>query len=220
MAGKLVAVVSQKGGAGKTTVVMQLAGGLAAQGCRLAIADLDPQESAMRWSELAAASGSGIPLALGLSGERLDKRFRDMRSECDVVLADCPPSIEHPHTLAALRSADLVLVPVVPSPTDLWSTRAVEKLILQVQSERRGLKAFLLPNRVVRTRLAGEVIDFMHEFTLPVLQAALGQRNAFAESALAGGSVFQLGRSAQAAQQEVRGLVRAVIRELEKGRKS
>lgn len=215
MAGKLVAVVSQKGGAGKTTIVMQLAGGLARMQKRLAIADLDPQESAMRWSELAVETGSGIPLAQRVAGENAESALKALRKGCDVVLADCPPSIEHPHTLAALRAADLILVPVVPSPTDLWSTRAVERLILQVQSERAGLKAFLLPNRVLRTRLAGEVIEFMHRFSLPVIQGALAQRNAFAESALAGGSVFQLGKAAENAQQEVHGLVGALIRELE-----
>ena len=219
MAGKLVAVVSQKGGAGKTTIVMQLAGGLVERGRDVAIADLDPQESAMRWSELAAASGSGIPVAKGIEGDSAGDQLRAMCKAGRIVIADCPPSIEHPHTLAALHAADMVLVPVVPGPTDLWSTRAVEKLILQVQAKRKNLRAFLLPNRVLRTRLAGEVIEVMHEFSLPMLQAALAQRNAFAESALTGGSVFQLGRSADNAQQEVRGLVGAVVRELEKRRK-
>ncbi|MCB1886406.1 MAG: AAA family ATPase [Rhodocyclaceae bacterium] len=219
MAGRIVAVVSQKGGAGKTTVVMQMAGGLAEQGRSFSIADLDPQESALRWSELAAAAGTGIPVAEGVDGKDAGDRLRAMAGGRGLVLADCPPSIEHPNTLAALEVADLVLVPVVPSPTDLWSTRAVEKLILQVQARRKSLKAFLLPNRVLRTRLAGEIVDFLHEFSLPVAGAALAQRNAFAESALVGGSVFQLGRAADSAQEEVRGLVKALLKELETKKK-
>lgn len=219
MTGKIVAVVSQKGGAGKTTVVMQMAGGFAEVGRRFAIADLDPQESAMRWSELAEAAGAGIPRAGVVGGGQAADDLRTMARTGCLVLADCPPSIEHPHTLAALQVADLVLVPVVPSPTDIWSSRAVERLILRIQQQRPALRAFLLPNRVQRTRLAGEIVDFMHGFALPVLRAALAQRNAFAESALAGGSVFQLGKAAESAQQEVRGLVEAVSRELEKRNK-
>ncbi len=219
MSAKIIAVVSQKGGAGKTTVVMQLAGGLAEAGHSFGIADLDPQESALRWSELAAAGESGMPVASPVAEEGAVESLRALGKRHGLLLADCPPSIEHRGTLAALEVADLVLIPVVPGPTDLWSTRAVESLVLQVQARRKSLKAFLLPNRVLRTRLAGEIVEFMHEFSLPVMQAALAQRNAFAESALAGGSVFQLGSSAEHARQEVRGLVRALLKELEKKRK-
>lgn len=218
MAGRIVAVVSQKGGAGKTTVVMQIAGGLAELKRRFAIADLDPQESALRWSGLAAQGGSGIPAATAIDGAGASDRLLELGRE-GVVIADCPPSIEHPNTLAALEVADLVLIPVVPSPTDLWSSRAVETLVLQTQLRRPALRAFLLPNRVLRTRLAGEIVEFMHEFSLPVIGAALAQRNAFVESALAGGSVFQLGRAAESAQEEVRGLVKALLKELERKRK-
>ena len=216
MASRIVAVVSQKGGAGKTTVLMQIAGGLAEVGREFAIADLDPQESALRWSELAADAGSGIPVATAVGGDDAAAALRRLGRQRRLLLVDCPPSIEHAHTLAALDVADLVLVPVVPGPTDLWSTRAVESLILQKQRRRKALLAFLLPNRVPRTRLAGEIVDFMNECALPLLPHALAQRNAYAESALAGGSVFQLGRPAESAREEVRGLVRALLKELEK----
>ena len=218
MASRIVAVVSQKGGAGKTTVLMQVAGGLVEAGRGFAITDLDPQESALRWSELAAAAGSGIPLATAVAGDGAGEELRRLARQSGTLLVDCPPSIEHAHTLAALDVADLVLIPVVPGPTDLWSTRAVESLILQRQKRRRALAAYLLPNRVPRTRLAGEIVEFMQEFALPLLPASLGQRNAYAESALAGGSVFQLGRPAESAREEVRGLVRALLTELEKNR--
>ncbi|MCB1917904.1 MAG: AAA family ATPase, partial [Rhodocyclaceae bacterium] len=215
MTSRIVAVVSQKGGAGKTTVLMQIAGGLAEIGRGFAIADLDPQESALRWSELAADAGSGIPVAEPVAGDGAAARLRKLARARELLLVDCPPSIEHAHTLAALDVADLVLVPVVPGPTDLWSTRAVESLILQKQKRRKSLAGFLLPNRVPRTRLAAEIVEFMQEFSLPLLPVSLGQRNAYAESALAGGSVFQLGRPAESAREEVRGLVRALLKELE-----
>ncbi len=208
-----IALVSQKGGAGKTTITMQLAAALAAAGRRVAVADLDPQESALRWAEAAAGGAPCAETVFGVAGDArtiaraLERGARD----CDIVLLDCPPSIEHPHTLGALERADLAVVPVVPGPTDLWSTRAVEKLILLVQQRRPALRAALLPNRVQRTALAGDVLEVMREFSLPVLPVALAQRNAYAQSAVEGGSVFHLGRAAQAARDEMTRLAAALL---------
>jgi chromosome partitioning protein len=79
---------------------------------------------------------------------------------------------------------------------------------------RRGLLGVLLPNRVMRTSLAADVLDVMRDFSLPVLDAALSQRSAFAQSAVLGASVYELGRGAAAAQEEVDQLVSAVLEKL------
>ena len=123
------------------------------------------------------------------------------------------PLVEHATmTLAALAEADVALVPVVPSPADLWSTKAVERLILQAQAARKGLRAALVPNRVLRTNLAWDVLEVMRDFSLPVLGAGLSQRNAFAQSAVIGGTVYQLGRAAADAAREVDKLVAEVLK--------
>jgi chromosome partitioning protein len=213
---RILALSSQKGGAGKTTVAMQLAAGLALAGERVLVADLDPQESALRW---AAGSGPQTPfparvIAAGGSLEAIVGQLAQASKGITVAILDCPPSIQHPHTLAALALARLVVIPVVPSPTDLWSTRAVEQLVLRRIAERPRLRGVLLPNRVQRTALALDVLEVMRDFTLPVLDAALSQRNAYALSAISGGSVFSLGRAAEAAQEEVRRLVAAILDQL------
>tara|TARA_R110002049_G_scaffold200714_2_gene371457 strand:+ start:317 stop:961 length:645 start_codon:yes stop_codon:yes gene_type:complete len=211
MSAPVVALTSQKGGSGKTTIAMQLAAGLARRGLRVGVVDLDPQESASRWAE-SAPPGQPFPadVVRVSAGTKLGRVLRALR-DADAVLLDCPPSIEHPHTLAALDVARLAIVPVVPGPTDLWSTRAIERLILQ----RDRLAGCLLPNRVTRTALAAEVIDVLREFELPLLDATLGQRSAYALSAVRGGSVYSLGRQAVAAQEEVERLVSAVLTRLE-----
>ena len=117
--------------------------------------------------------------------------------------------------ISAPAIPDLAIVPVVPSPTDLWSTRAIEQLIHRLQSTRPTLQGVLLPNRVTRTILASDVLDVMRDFDLPMLPAALGQRNAYAQSAAIGGSVFELGSAAELAQIEVKRLVGAVMNRLE-----
>ena len=211
---KVVTVLSQKGGAGKSTLTMQLAGGLVRSGRRVAIIDLDPQETAMRWAHAAPAA---VPfparvMRLEAEPEHLHQVIKQAGREADLILLDCPPSIEHAATLAALQEADVALVPVVPSPADLWSTKGVERLILQVQAVRKGLKAALVPNRVLRTNLAWDVLEVMRDFSLPVLGAALSQRNAFAQSAVIGGTVYQLGRGGAEAAREVDKLVVEVLK--------
>lgn len=209
---RVITVLSQKGGAGKSTLTMQLAGGLARSGRRVAIIDLDPQETALRWAQAATEGFPAQVSKLDVLPDGLRALLKQMARSADVVLLDCPPSIEHPATLAALQEADVALVPVVPSPADLWSTKGVERLILQVQASRKGLKAALVPNRVLRTNLAWDVLEVMRDFTLPVLGAALSQRNAFAQSAVIGGTVYQLGRAGSEAAREVDKLVAEVLK--------
>ena len=213
----LIALISQKGGSGKTTVAMQLAAGLALEGYRVALADLDPQESASRWAASAPPEAPFAAEVLALRGNaaEMSKALRPVANKVDIVVMDCPPSIEHPHTMSALDLCDFALVPVVPSPTDLWATRGIERLILDRKGRRPGLRGALLPNRVTRTALSADVLEVLRDFTLPVLDAALSQRSAYALSAVRGTSVFGLGRTAAPVQEEVARLVAAVVRLIE-----
>lgn len=213
----LIALISQKGGSGKTTVAMQLAAGLALEGYRVALADLDPQESASRWADSAPADAPFPARVVRLSGsaDEMGKTLRPVANKVDVVVMDCPPSIEHAHTMSALALCDIALVPVVPGPTDLWATRGIERLILERKRSRPGLRGALLPNRVTCTALSADVLEVLRDFTLPVLDAALSQRSAYALGAVRGTSVFGLGRSAAPAQEEVARLVAAVVKLIE-----
>lgn len=214
---KIIALISQKGGSGKTTIAMQLAAGLVLHGYRVAIADLDPQESASRWVESASADAPFPARALRLRGQahEMGQDLRPLANHVDFVVMDCPPSIEHPHTTSALELCDLALIPVVPSPTDLWSTRGIERLVLGQMQRRPGMSGALVANRVMRTALATDVLEVLRDFELAVLDAALSQRSAYALSAVRGTSVFALGRAAAAAQDEVEQLVSAVLKQLE-----
>ncbi len=196
---------------------MQLAAGLALEGYRVALADLDPQESASRWAESAPADAPFPARVVRLSGsaDEMGKTLRPVANKVDVVVMDCPPSIEHAHTMSALALCDIALVPVVPGPTDLWATRGIERLILERKRSRPGLRGALLPNRVTRTALSADVLEVLRDFTLPVLDAALSQRSAYALGAVRGTSVFGLGRSAAPAQEEVARLVAAVVKLIE-----
>lgn len=213
---RVLSLLSQKGGSGKTTITMQLAAGLSLRGYRVAICDLDPQESASRWH---ASAPQGIPFPASLTRLQGDtaalrKALKVQAKQADFILLDCPPSVDHAHTLAAVALSDYALVPVIPSPTDLWSTRAIEKLIMARMQTGASLKAAMLPNRVTRTTLAADVLDVMRDFSLPTLDAPLTQRNAYSQSAVRGTSVYGLGRAASAAQTEIDRLVESILEHL------
>lgn len=208
-----IAVLSQKGGAGKTTVSMQLAAGLSRRGARVGVVDLDPQQSALRWAQ-SAAVGQGFPAEVrSLSGKpaQLASAVDEFARECDFLVLDCPPSIEHPHVSTALDVAHVALMPVVPSPPDLWSARAMEQLILQTMFKRPKLSGTILINRAQRTALSASVVKLLREFELPVMRAGMSQRNAFAQSAATGGSVFDFGKSSALAQAEVDRIIDALL---------
>ena len=124
----VLTVAQQKGGAGKTLIAANLAAALA-PGARVAVLDIDPQRSLARWHGIRSERRSQVP-PLGfssVSGWRLAAELDRLKREADFVLIDSPPQIDTDARLA-VRRADLVLVPVQPSPPDLWAAEGTLKL--------------------------------------------------------------------------------------------
>ncbi|MDY0012009.1 MAG: ParA family partition ATPase [Rhodocyclaceae bacterium] len=215
---RIVAVANQKGGAGKTTVLMQLAAGLSRAGRRVAVADADPQGTAVRWARSAPVQHPfpAEVVEVARVGGELAARVAELRGRTDIVLIDCPPSVEAHQTSDALALADFVLVPVVPSPPDLWSSRGIIHLI-----ERLGPKpGALLANRSPsRSSLGRDVLELLTEFELPLLKTVLGARSAYAQAAVVGGSVFDLRRAGASAALEIEALTQELLPLIE-GKKS
>src|SRR5512146_1696132 len=125
MTARVITVAQQKGGAGKTTVAAHLAVHWAAQGKRVALIDVDPQESLTAWYKAREKAANGADSNLDLrwvSGWRAATEVDRLKRDHDLILIDSPP---HAETAAkvAIRAADLLVVPVQPSPMDLWATR-------------------------------------------------------------------------------------------------
>ena len=169
----VITVAQQKGGAGKTTLVANLAAALAADR-RVAVLDIDPQHSLVRWHALRA--GRDVP-AITLSdhsGWRLAAELDRLRRTHDVVLVDSAPHIDT-DARRAIRGADLVVVPVQPSPPDIWAAEGTLKLAAE---EKRP--ACLILNRFagsarLRDATARE-LTARHMVPLPM---TLGNRAAF-----------------------------------------
>jgi chromosome partitioning protein len=206
----VVAVAQRKGGAGKSTVAATLATALAARGARVALLDTDPQKSLARWhAERQARGGRAAPLPLAFDapsgwriGGALDRLRRD--DGPDFVLLDTPPHDDTDARLA-IRNADLVLVPLQPSPADLWATDATLRL---AEGERRPVR--LLLNRVPATgRLAPRVVEEVARRRLPLLNEALGNRSAYASAFAEGLGVVEAAPRSTAAE-EARRLASAI----------
>lgn len=210
MTAKIIAVVNQKGGAGKTTLSMLLAGSLADAGHAVLVADADPQNTAHHWANM----GDGFPAVVeDVSGEegKLHKFLRKRRDEYRYIVIDSPPAASAPVTLSALRIADLALVPVIPSPLDLWASVRIREAIGDARGKNPDLLARLVVNQMQpNTVLAREVLGMLPEFGIPLLAASLKSRTAYRQCAALGMTLAGLGSRAGLAILELEALRREV----------
>ena len=184
----IVALLNQKGGVGKTTLALHLAGAWALQGRRILLVDADPQGSALDWSALRAERGAprlfGV---IGLARDTLHRELPDLARGVDHVIVDGPPRVAA-LLRSALLGADLVLIPAQPSPFDGWASSEMLRLLGEARQFRPDLAARFLLNRcVTRTNIARDTGAALLAQDPPLLDTRIGQRVIFAEAAQSGG---------------------------------
>jgi len=206
MTGRIITVAQQKGGSGKTTVTVNLATALLAQGKSVALLDTDPQGSLGKWFMKRVETYGDDPnlrfstaTAWGINYE-----LRSLSSQVDYVIVDTPPKADS-DLRPALRAADLVLVPLSASHVDIWATQDVLDL-----ADRASKRACIVMNRTRSgTRLGAEVVEAVNELEADVLKTSLGNRILFAESLGQGLGAIESQKKSAAAN-EVRSLVEEV----------
>jgi chromosome partitioning protein len=173
----VITVAQQKGGAGKTMLAANLAA-LWAATRRVALLDIDPQNSLGRWYALRGQTPGLAPLVFSaLSGWRLRGELDRLRAGADVLIIDTPPHIDT-DAMRAIRAASLVLVPLQPSPPDLWAAEGTLKI---AAAERRPV-ALLLNRAPARSALRTEVEADIARAKLTLLPVSLGNRSAYAQA--------------------------------------
>jgi chromosome partitioning protein len=209
MPGLIITLAQQKGGAGKTTVATHLAVAFALSGSSAAILDVDPQGSLGEWFERREArlgeAGTGLVFRTA-SGWGARREARSLARDHDIVIVDTPPKSDL-ELRPAIESASMVVVPVQPTPVDLWATEPTLAMIA-----REGKLSLLVLNRVVRrARITGEIAEAVAGLGHPVATAQLGNRVAYAGSIGEGRTVLETAPSGPAVA-EVTALAKEVIR--------
>jgi len=183
----IVALLNQKGGVGKTTLSLHLAGELAARGARVLLIDADPQGSALDWAEQRAREGLTRRFGVvGLARESLHREAAALAEDADHVVIDGPPRVTG-IARSALLAADLVLIPVQPSPFDGWASAEMLRLLDEARVFRPQLRARFVLNRcAARTLIARDTAAALADQQPPMLRSRIGQRVAFADAASTG----------------------------------
>ena len=180
----VLAVLNQKGGAGKTTLSTNIARKLLLDGERVLLVDSDPQGSARDWS---AASDGHCLTVVGLDRPTLDKDLTQVKEGYDWIIIDGAPQIQQ-MAASAIKAADLVLIPVQPSPYDIWACSDLVELIKTRQQVTDGepKAAFVISRAIKNTLLGNEIRQALTEYGLPMLINQTVQRQIYARSAAEG----------------------------------
>ncbi len=209
MTAKIITVAQQKGGAGKTTLAAHLAVAFTAQKKSVAVIDIDPQQSLTQWYRLREArfgdAGAGL-LVSAIKGWRVQKEVQRLAREHDVVIVDSAPHAET-EAIFAVREANLVIVPVQPSPMDVWATHPTVALAV-----RNKVPVLVVLNRVPpRANLTEEMVRELKSIHAGIAKTTIGNRIAFASALAEGRAVSEMQPRSRAAQ-EIKALAREVWR--------
>ncbi|BAZ36862.1 cobyrinic acid a,c-diamide synthase (plasmid) [Calothrix sp. NIES-4101] len=215
MTAKIIAVVNQKGGAGKTTISMQLAGTIAQKGKKVLVVDTDPQGTATRWASSASDDSIFPASVIGLSNasDKVHREVKKFIEDYDFIVIDCPPAADSPVPQSALLVADLALIPILPSPLDIWATVGIKKVIESVMTINEDLKGRLVLNQSQpKTTLTKESEDILNEFGIPLCKTQIQQRQIYRQSAVYGQTVHSFGAKAKSAIAEMEKLTKEVLK--------
>ena len=177
----VIALLNQKGGVGKTTLSINIATALAMSGSKVLLVDADPQGSALDWS--AQRTSDMLFPVVGVPKPTLHREIPNLRKGFETIVIDGAPRVNE-LARSAIIASDLVLIPVQPSPFDVWAAQDIIDIIHEAVITKPELKyGFVINRRFPNTTLGSEVQDALKGFDIPVLKSMVCNRTDFAKAA-------------------------------------
>lgn len=186
---KILALLNEKGGVGKSTLSQNIAVCLHRQGKRVVLVDADPQGTTRDWRS-ASPESADIPNVIALDRPEMLASLKNI--DADIVIIDTPAKAEK-MTASVIRYADAALIVIQPSGADIWASAAAVRLIQQKIDVGGQIVAAFLTNRVTgssnlsREVLAGE----WNGYGIEQLDSTVGNRVAFAQALTDGVSIYE-----------------------------
>ena len=203
----IIGLLNQKGGVGKTTLSVNIAAILAQSGARVLLIDADPQGSSLDWA--AARQGEAMLSVVGFPRPTIHKEMAQIGRGYDHIVIDGPPRVTD-LARSAIMASDIVVIPVQPSPYDIWAADEVVKLIDEARVYKETLKSvFAINRKIANTAIGRDVREALSAYPVPVMSASITQRVVFAEAAAQGLAVHEVDDNGLATTE-----VRAVTHEL------
>lgn len=185
----IISILNQKGGTGKTTLAVNITREYVKRDMRALLVDSDSQGSAQRWHE---RSGGELIDMTCLPMNTLDKDVLKFSDRYERIIIDGVPRIS-PLTICAIKAANLILIPVQPSPYDIWATedlvRNVKDRIEMTEGKTRA--AFIVSRKIKGTNIGKEIYAELEKLELPVFTNGTHQRVDYATSVEKGVTVIE-----------------------------
>ncbi len=207
----IISVLNQKGGVGKTTLSIHLASTLALAGKKILLVDADPQRSSLDWA--AAREEDHIFTVVGNQTNKLHKQVKMLEEDYDYIIIDGPPRV-YDVAKSCIAASDIVLIPIQPSPYDVWSASEIVQLLNEVKESISFYKdikaAFVINRKIPNTVIARDVEEALSQYELPVLKSQICQRVTYTETAAQGKTAIETDPDSLAGK-EIKALTEEVI---------
>lgn len=182
----IISVVNTKGGVGKSTVAINLAEAFARDGFDTLLVDTDPHGTAMEWGARRENPSPRLNVISVTNSRSLMNDYESLGSRYDMLIVDGTPHLEQMLTVT-VAVAGLAIIPINPSPNDIWKLGPLVDEAQRIQQKREDLLLrFLINNHVPRTRLSREVEAALEPYGIPPMHARLGTRMDYRDSLASG----------------------------------
>jgi len=208
----IISFLNQKGGVGKTTLSINVAACLARQGHRILLIDADKQASASTWASLREDTPFRV---VSLARANMAKDALKMAEDYTHTVIDGPPHAEE-IARSCIIASDFVALPIEPSGLSTWASDLTVKQVREAQEFKPNLECgFVVSRKIGKTVIGRDIRNLAAQANVPILNAEIEQRVAFAESMTMGQTIFEWAPDSAAAH-EIQALVKEIQNHVEK----